>query len=759
MQALEEAACAHPANLPPNNRPIEKPLERSMKTVNLKKNVFYFLSLFLLVALVAAPVGAAPVRIGFTDFTGKVSNDVLEETAAGDTASIVVLLEDQADLSAAYAIADEDERGWYVYNTLKAHADTSQAPIQALLEAEGAAYTSFWVANMIVTEGDSELVQALAARPEVKVIESDEPTDWIQDEGGVEEITETGEVDFITPGVNNIQAPQVWNLGYNGQGIVVANQDTGMRWTHAAIREKYRGWGGSIAASDHNYNWWDSIHVQLGGDGGTGSPATNPCGRNLTVPCDDNGHGTHTTGTIVGDGGAGTAASPNQIGVAPGAKWIGCRNMDSGNGRPSTYAECFQFFIAPTDLSGNNADPSKRPHVMNNSWGCPPSELCAANTLKTIVENTLAAGIMVVTSAGNDGPSCSTVQDPPGIYEVAFAVGAINGSTNALTSFSSRGPVSVDGSFRMKPEIVAPGQTVRSSTRTSDTSYGNSSGTSMASPHVVGSVALLWSARPNLVRDIERTKYLLISTANPAVTVPNNAAGCGGITSVPNNHFGYGRINVLAAYNAEPSLYQTITFPSLANQVIGAADFDPGATASSGLPVSYTASGSCSIVNGLVHLDAVGTCTVTASQTGLATYKTPTGITVPYFPAMAVSQAFNVTYNFSGFFQPVDTSLNTANAGQSIPLKWRITDANGNPVTDLQTVAAAAVSLVCPIGVTTDQLEEYASGSSGLQNHGDGYYQFNWSTPRSYARSCKTLTLNLGEGAGSERTADFQFLR
>jgi hypothetical protein len=286
------------------------------------------------------------------------------------------------------------------------------------------------------------------------------------------------------------------------------------------------------------------------------------------------------------------------------------------------------------------------------------------------------------------------VQDPPGIYDVVFSVGAINGNTNALTSFSSRGPVNVDGSFRMKPEIVAPGQTVRSSTRTSDTSYGNSSGTSMASPHVVGSIALLWSARPNLVRDIERTKYLLISTANPAVTVPNNAAGCGGIASVPNNHFGYGRLNVLAAYNAEPSLYQTISFPALANKIIGEADFAPGATASSGLTVSYTASGSCSIIGGLVHLDDVGTCTVTASQAGVNYYKTASGIVVPYYPAANVSQSFNITYSFSGFLHPVDRSpaLNTANSGQAVPLKWRITDANGNPITDLTPLVTMAKS-------------------------------------------------------------------
>ena len=731
-----------------------------MKKIKLHKRFWILITLLLLLTLIITPVGAGSTQYSFANFTRKISNDVLQATASdGDTTPIIILLAEQADLSAAYNMENQDARGWYVYDALTEVAARTQAPIIDQLEAEGVEYTSFWAANMIATEGDRSLINAMAARPDVKVIESDEPTEWIQDDGVVEETDDTTVVDAVTPGVTNVQAPLLWNLGFTGQGMVVANQDTGMRWTHAALKAKYRGWNGTTA--DHNYNWWDAIHVQLGGDGGASSPATNPCGRNITAPCDDQGHGTHTTGTIVGDGGTGTPTSPNQIGVAPSAKWIGCRNMDSGNGRPSTYAECFQFFIAPTDLNGQNPDPTKRPHVINNSWTCPPSELCAANTLNTIVENTLASGIFVVVSAGNDGSACNTVQDPPAIYEGAFSVGAINGGNNALTSFSSRGPVSVDGSGRMKPDISAPGQSVRSSTRTSDTSYGNMSGTSMAGPHVVGTVALLWSARPNLVRDIPRTEYLLTRSANPNVTVPNNSAGCGGIASIPNNHFGWGRVDVLAAYNLEPSLYQTIAFDPLPNRIIGEPDFALTVSASSGLPVSYSASGSCTVSGNTVHITGVGVCTITASQPGLDTYSITAGSSVPYYPATDVSQTFNIAYNFSGFSQPVDNvpTLNTANSGQAIPLKFRITDAYGNPVTDLTNVAVTAVSLSCPLGTTSDQVDEYASGSSGLLNQGDGYYQFNWKTPKTYAKSCKTMSLDLGEGLGMERTALFQFTK
>ena len=324
---------------------------------------------------------------------------------------------------------------------------------------------------MIVAEGGRNSSRDWPHRADVEAIESNAVTDGLHGEEGPETTDEGNAVEAVETGVNNVKGPSLWTLGYTGQGIVVANQDTGMRWTHASLRTHYRGWSGSIATSDHNYNWHDSVHARItGADGGTPSSTTvpNSCGFNLVVPCDDQGHGTHTTGTTVGDdAGAGIGAGTNQIGVAPGAKWIGCRNMDAGNGRAATYTECFQWFLAPTDVAGQNPDPTKRPHVMNNSWGCPQvGELCAPNVMQTIVENSEAAGIFVEASAGNTGSACNTVQDPPGTYASAFSTGAISGTTNALQSFSSRGSVSVDGSQRMKPDISAPGASVRSSLRT-----------------------------------------------------------------------------------------------------------------------------------------------------------------------------------------------------------------------------------------------------------------------------------------------------
>ena len=470
----------------------------------------------------------------------KVAPRVLSATSDGKSTPVVIMLADQADVSAAYSMKDQDARGWYVYNTLTEHAARTQVGLQEFLKSQGVSYRSFWAANMLVASADRELIDALAARADVARVDSNLPTRWIE----TPEVAKFGvgaespnAPTAVEPGVNNVNAPAVWALGFIGQGIVVANQDTGMRWDHNALKAKYRGWHGAVA--DHNFNWHDSIHNDTGSS----------CGANSLVPCDDQGHGTHTTGTIVGDDLTG-----NQVGVAPGAQWIGCRNMDQGDGTPATYSECFQFFIAPTDLAGNNANPALRPHVMNNSWGCPVSEGCTTGTeLQTIVNNTQAAGIFVVASAGNAGSACSTVNDAPGFYDASFSVGAISGTTNVIASFSSRGPGTLAPNL-LKPNISAPGVSVRSTTRTSISSYGSMSGTSMAGPHVAGVVALLWSARPSLARNIAQTKNYLQMSANPGVTVtPVQTCGGTASTQIPNNSFGYGRVDALAAVNLVPT--------------------------------------------------------------------------------------------------------------------------------------------------------------------------------------------------------------
>lgn len=465
----------------------------------------------------------------------KIAPQVLAAIADGQAASIVIMLAEQADVSAAYDMKDQDARGWFVYNTLTQHAARTQADLRGFLDIRGVSYRSFWAANMIVATADRALVETLASRSDVARIDTNNAVRWIEDPE-IAKLTLTPSIpaapNTVEWGVNNVNAPSVWAMGHTGTGIVIGGLDTGIRWMHNALKPKYRGWNGVTA--DHNYNWHDAIH-DLGSN----------CGPDMEEPCDDNGHGTHTVGTAVGDDGAG-----NQIGVAPGAKWIGCRNMNEGVGTPATYTECFEFMIAPTDLNGSNPDPTLRPHILNNSWGCPPSEGCASGTLETIVNNTQASGIFVQSSAGNNGPGCSTVVDPPAIYSATFSSGAID-INNMLVGFSSRGPATYYDPDLLKPNISAPGANIRSTSANSDSSYVSLNGTSMASPHVAGVVALLWSARPDLVRDIAATKTILQNTANPDVVVAS-AQECGGTpsTQIPNNSFGYGRVDALAAFNA-----------------------------------------------------------------------------------------------------------------------------------------------------------------------------------------------------------------
>jgi subtilisin family serine protease len=327
---------------------------------------------------------------------------------------------------------------------------------------------------------------------------------------------------------------------------VIAGADTGIRWTHAALKDKYRGWDGLTA--DHNYNWHDSIH----------SGNNNDCALNSTVPCDDDAHGSHTIGTAVGDDGG-----SNQIGMAPGAKWIGCRNMNHGVGTPARYIECMEFFLAPYPVGGTPAqgDPTKAPDITTNSWGCPPSEGCAVNSLQAAVEAQRAAGIFMVVAAGNDGAfGCHSIVDPPSLYDAVYTVGALNNGSDTIASFSSLGSVTVDGSSRIKPDLSAPGTNVRSSTKASNTSYANFDGTSMATPHVAGAVALLWSAQPQLRNDIDATEAILNESA-----VPLLSGGCGSSSTGQNNIYGFGRLDVKAA--VDYALLRTTAVNETANAV------------------------------------------------------------------------------------------------------------------------------------------------------------------------------------------------
>lgn len=489
--------------------------------------------------LLAALMLALSATTGAGDWRAKVE-PALWDRAAKSSAPIDVLITPMASSKAGIDVAELSQRTppadrpRVIHAALKAFADASQRDTLAWLAREGIPHRRFVVANVIAAQVPVGKLGALAQRDATLRVD---PDPVVRQHLPKSEPHRFGKaVAAIEAGVTYINANDVWALpgSPRGAGVVIAGQDTGYRWTHATLQAKYRGWNG--VSADHNYHWHDAIHS----GGGV-------CGANSVVPCDDDGHGTHTMGTMVGDDGG-----ANQIGVAPDAKWIACRNMDQGNGTPTTYLECFDWFLAPTDLDGLNPDPSKAPHVINNSWGCPTSEGCNSGnwaTMQQAVANLTAAGVLVVASAGNAGSGCSTVNDPPGMFADALSVGAFSSGTGSLASFSSRGPVTVDGSGRMKPDIAAPGVSVRSSTSDGDTTYGTSSGTSMAGPHVAGAAALLMSAVPQLQRQPALVRQYLTQSAIGVSSTSCSSAG------VPNNLWGSGRLDVLAAVQAARAEY------------------------------------------------------------------------------------------------------------------------------------------------------------------------------------------------------------
>jgi serine protease AprX len=464
----------------------------------------------------------------------KIAAWVMEHTANGQQAEFFVVLADQADLSSAANLPTKTEKGRFVYQTLLEKAQSTQGPILQWLRERNIENQSFYIVNAILVKGDRQLAETLAARPDVaRVTGNPHIHNDLPERGPIEESPlQPGAPATIEPGITYTHAPDVWALGFRGETIVIAGADTGIRWTHNALKPHYRGWDGANA--NHNQNWHDSIHDSVG----------NPCGNDSPEPCDDFFHGSHTIGTAIGDDGG-----TNQIGMAPGAKWIGCRNMDQGDGTPARYIECMEFFLAPYPLgcTPNEGDPALAPDITTNSWGCPASEGCiVGDELQAAVEAQEAAGIQMVVAAGNSGSACSTVSDPPSFYAASYTVGALNTGTDTIAGFSSRGPVTRDGSNRTKPDITAPGTGTRSCDNTCDSCYTTASGTSMATPHIAGAMALLWSAIPSLQNQIQASRDAL---DNAAVFISSTQCGVAG---PPNNVYGWGRVNIATAVGNPP---------------------------------------------------------------------------------------------------------------------------------------------------------------------------------------------------------------
>jgi Subtilase family len=411
---------------------------------------------------------------------------------------LFVVMKEQASLAGLPTTtgpgSGRDARVAAVYQRLVQHAERTQAGLRRELDRRHLRYTPYYLVNGIQVDGGPVVRQWLSRRGDVDRVLLDPvlrplPAD-----------IETHHGPLTSPGTDHwnidmVGAPTAWAQGVTGSGIVVGSSDSGVDGTHPALAANFRG---------GNDSWYDPWN-------GT------------TTPTDHNGHGTHTLATAVGHEG---------VGVAPGAQWVGCVNLARNMGSPSYYLDCLQFMLAPFPAGGDpftDGRPQRAPNVLTNSWGCPEIEGCDPGALRPAIDALAAAGIAVVVAAGNSGPRCGSITDPPSPYASAITVAAVN-QDRKVTDFSSR------GDFDGKPDIAAPGEQVLSAMPGG--TYEKADGTSMATPHVAGVIALLWSKEPALIGDLALTRQRLAAAARPAVTsedscgAPANDVGAG-IAYVP----------------------------------------------------------------------------------------------------------------------------------------------------------------------------------------------------------------------------------
>jgi uncharacterized repeat protein (TIGR01451 family) len=480
----------------------------------------------------------------------EVEPELLIKLSADETSGYLIYLRGRPDLSPA-AEMDWIERGRFVVEALRKEADRSQARVRAYLDGQGAGYQAFWIDNVIVVSRSSRYTfNGLMGFPEIEVLRARRRPILYEP---VEQGPASSDLAGIEPNLTHVGADQVWDeWGVNGEGIVVANIDTGVRYTHEALVRQYRGNLGS-GLFDHNHNWWDPA---LGGSEPAPNDWHNP------------GHGSHTMGTILGDNGAGT-----QIGMAPGATWIACQGFEQDD---SELLECGQFVAAPWDLTGSNPNPDLRPHVVNNSWGDCLRE--ADHWYDGVIDSWHALGIYPVFSNGNASncgysypPGCDTVGNPARAGNVT-GVGSTGRDNGQYAAHSNWGPTddpdtgNPNGYPNLKPQVLAPGVSIRSAYKSSDTAYGTMSGTSMSAPHVAGLVALMWSAAPCLVGDYTATETIIEQTATP-IPYASNCDG-EGPEYVPNFAAGWGEIDSYAAVQAAMNFCKTNWLPWVETDVV-----------------------------------------------------------------------------------------------------------------------------------------------------------------------------------------------
>ncbi len=635
-------------------------------------NVIAFVALLLSTFTIGASASPPPPPVPLA----QVEPQLLEAFAQDATAGYLIYFSESPDLSAAYTL-DWQARGRYVVQALRETAEKSQVGIRAYLDAQGAEYRSFWIDNVIAVESSSsKTVQALLSMPGVEQLRARRsPAVYLPEKSLSPQTVVPAAVES---NLTHIGADQAWALGYEGQGIVVAGIDTGVRYTHNALRAQYRGSLGD--RYEHDYNWWD------------------PYGDYPAYPADDHGHGTHTMGTMVGDDG-----SANQVGVAPGARWIACRACNTSDCTDDALLECAQFVVAPWDLAGTTPDPDRRAHVVNNSWG--DCEQSYDGWYQGVVDAWLAAGIYPVFANGNASncdyttpPPCGTVGNPAR-YGNVTGVGSTGKTDGAYASHSNRGPsddsdsLNPNGYAFLKPQVVAPGVSIRSSTRTGDNAYGLSSGTSMSTPHVTGLVALMWAAGPCLLGDYAATESLIQATATPVTAgLPPETCAGEGPGQLPNQSTGWGEINVLAAVQAAA---ETCGGGVLTGQAVEA-----GALRAPGDPIPY------------VHVEASAGVTFTR-----ATVADALGVYTLRLPA----DVYTVTGSAYGYETLVVPGVQVT-AGTTSTLQLALPPAALYRVTGRVTDAATGWPLYASLTIRGNPFDPPASGSPAWTDPLTGEY-------------------------------------
>ncbi len=461
------------------------------------------------------------------DADATVEADVTEALAGDDTeVGVIIHLHAQADLPAVAAEAAREARSaaqqarerarargesarevagmareaahaartTVVVEHLQDVASRHNTDVRSLLEQradQGRVHDlrEYWIFNGFAATVDSATLDELAIHPDVERITLDR----------VLEVPETEEGPRLpTWSLEAVNAPNTWGeYGIRGQDVVVGVLDTGVDGEHPALAGTYRGRDG-----DHATSWYV------------------PTGENYPTPGDGHGHGTHVTGSITG-------GPPGEvIGVAPEAEWIGVKIFtDAGSTSESIIRDGMQWVLAP------DGDPTKAPHVVNNSWGHPDAGNIA---YWDEVEAWVAAGIFPVFANGNAGPLSGTVGSPAS-FPHSLGVGATD-RDDIIADFSSRGPAFWDGERFLKPEVSAPGHQVFSAwPQHTGQDYHTISGTSMAAPHVAGVAALALSAASDLTVDELR------DTLTDTVRTEPHMGG------LPNDSYGHGIVDAFAA--------------------------------------------------------------------------------------------------------------------------------------------------------------------------------------------------------------------